>query len=31
MNLAPPGNMSYGGFAKLMTRSLKLLRRIGWR
>jgi succinate-semialdehyde dehydrogenase/glutarate-semialdehyde dehydrogenase len=31
MNLAPPGNMSYGGFAKLMTRSLKLLRRVGWR
>ncbi|MEP7180202.1 MAG: succinic semialdehyde dehydrogenase, partial [Pseudonocardiales bacterium] len=31
MNLAPPGRMSYGGFARLMTRSLKLLRRIGWR
>ncbi|PZS26424.1 MAG: succinic semialdehyde dehydrogenase [Pseudonocardiales bacterium] len=31
MNIAPPGNMSHAGFAKLMTTSLKLLRRIGWR
>ncbi len=31
MNIAPPGKMSYGAFAKLMSRSLALLRRIGWR
>jgi succinate-semialdehyde dehydrogenase/glutarate-semialdehyde dehydrogenase len=31
MNIAPPGRMSYDGFAKLMTRSLALLRRVGWR
>ncbi|HJQ41701.1 MAG TPA: succinic semialdehyde dehydrogenase [Jatrophihabitantaceae bacterium] len=30
-NIAPVGRMSYGTFAKLMTRSLALLRRIGWR
>jgi succinate-semialdehyde dehydrogenase/glutarate-semialdehyde dehydrogenase len=31
MNLAPPGKVSHDTFAKTMTRSLALLRRIGWR
>jgi succinate-semialdehyde dehydrogenase/glutarate-semialdehyde dehydrogenase len=31
LNLAPPGRMSHEGFARLMTRSLAILRRIGWR
>ena len=31
MNLAPPGNLSHDTFAKVMTRSLAVLRRIGWR
>lgn len=31
MNLAPPGNVSHDTFARVMTRSLALLRRIGWR
>ena len=31
MNLAPPGKVSHATFAKTMTRSLALLRRIGWR
>ncbi|MEO8887990.1 MAG: aldehyde dehydrogenase family protein, partial [Jatrophihabitantaceae bacterium] len=31
LNLAPPGNVTHAGFAKVMTRSLALLRRIGWR
>jgi succinate-semialdehyde dehydrogenase/glutarate-semialdehyde dehydrogenase len=31
MNIAPPGRMSQDGFAALMTRSLRLMRRIGWR
>ncbi|MGI8760864.1 MAG: succinic semialdehyde dehydrogenase [Jatrophihabitantaceae bacterium] len=30
-NIAPPGPMSYHGFATMMTMSLRLLRRIGWR
>jgi succinate-semialdehyde dehydrogenase/glutarate-semialdehyde dehydrogenase len=31
MNIAPPGRMSHETFAKTMTRSLALLRRVGWR
>jgi succinate-semialdehyde dehydrogenase/glutarate-semialdehyde dehydrogenase len=31
MNIAPPGRMSQDGFASMMTRSLRLMRRIGWR
>jgi succinate-semialdehyde dehydrogenase/glutarate-semialdehyde dehydrogenase len=31
LNLAPPGNVSHASFAKVMTTSLRLLRRIGWR
>jgi succinate-semialdehyde dehydrogenase/glutarate-semialdehyde dehydrogenase len=31
LNIAPPGRMSYDGFARAMTVSLALLRRIGWR
>ncbi|HEV7193672.1 MAG TPA: succinic semialdehyde dehydrogenase [Jatrophihabitantaceae bacterium] len=31
MNIAPPGRMSQDGFASMMTRSLQLMRRIGWR
>lgn len=31
MNIAPPRRMSYDGFASMMTRSLRLMRRIGWR
>jgi succinate-semialdehyde dehydrogenase/glutarate-semialdehyde dehydrogenase len=31
MNLAPPGKVSHATFAKVMTRSLALLRRVGWR
>ena len=30
-NLAPPGRLSHASFARIMTRSLALLRRIGWR
>ncbi|MGH8960353.1 MAG: succinic semialdehyde dehydrogenase [Jatrophihabitantaceae bacterium] len=31
LNLAPPGNVSHATFARVMTRSLAVLRRIGWR
>ncbi|TAM93099.1 MAG: succinate-semialdehyde dehydrogenase (NADP(+)) [Jatrophihabitans sp.] len=31
MNLAPPGNLSHEAFARTMTRSLAVLRRVGWR
>ncbi len=31
MNLAPPGRVGYDRFARVMTVSLALLRRIGWR
>jgi succinate-semialdehyde dehydrogenase/glutarate-semialdehyde dehydrogenase len=31
MNIAPPGNVSHDAFAKVMTRSLSLMRRVGWR
>lgn len=31
MNIAPPGRMSHDRFAAMMTRSLRLMRRIGWR
>jgi succinate-semialdehyde dehydrogenase / glutarate-semialdehyde dehydrogenase len=31
MNIAPPRGMSHDRFAKVMTVSLALLRRVGWR
>ncbi len=31
MNLAPPGKVGYERFAQVMTASLRLLRRTGWR
>lgn len=31
INIAPPGRMSHESFASVMTRSLRLLRRVGWR
>lgn len=31
LNIAPPGRMSHDGFAAMMTRSLRLMRRVGWR
>ena len=31
LNIAPPGKVSHETFAKVMTTSLSLLRRIGWR
>jgi succinate-semialdehyde dehydrogenase/glutarate-semialdehyde dehydrogenase len=31
VNLAPPLGLDHAAFARIMTRSLALLRRIGWR